>query len=118
MEQTVVHSLRSCNDQVDEKPNAVEMFGYDFMVDEQYNTWILEINKSPTLESSTVISYSNFFMKRRSRVGWWVWSRRTLSRSLWITGCARGPTRRTSTLAISSVSTDRSEFVYEKNSIN
>lgn len=47
---------------MDEKPGAFEMFGYDFMIDEQLNPWILEINKSPTLESSTVISkfISNF----------------------------------------------------------
>ena len=51
----MIHSLKSCNDQVDEKPNSIEMFGYDFMVDEQFNVWILEINKSPTFESSTVI---------------------------------------------------------------
>ena len=30
------------------------MFGYDFMIDEKFNVWILEINKSPTLEASTV----------------------------------------------------------------
>ena len=33
------------------------MFGYDFMVDENFNTWILEINKSPTMEHSTVNIY-------------------------------------------------------------
>ena len=57
MEQAITHSLKSCNDQVDEKVNSLEMFGYDFMVDENFNTWILEINKSPTMESSTVIHY-------------------------------------------------------------
>ena len=34
--------------------NSVEIFGYDFMVDENFNCWIVEINKSPTLEASTV----------------------------------------------------------------
>jgi tubulin monoglycylase TTLL3/8 len=58
MEQAITHSLRSCNDQVDEKINSLEMFGYDFMVDENFNTWILEINKSPTLEASTVNIHS------------------------------------------------------------
>ena len=28
---------------------------YDFMVDEYYNTWILEINKSPSMDSKTVL---------------------------------------------------------------
>ena len=27
---------------------------YDFMVDEYYNTWILEINKSPSMDTKTV----------------------------------------------------------------
>ena len=54
MEKIIINSLRSCNDQVDEKPNSFEMFGYDFMIDEKFNVWILEINKSPTLEASTV----------------------------------------------------------------
>ena len=53
----MINSLLSCNDQVDEKVNSMEMFGYDFMVDENFNTWILEINKSPTFESSTVIFF-------------------------------------------------------------
>lgn len=31
-------------------------FRYDFMVDEEYNTWILEINKSPSMDSKTVFN--------------------------------------------------------------
>ena len=30
------------------------MFGYDFLVDENYNAWILEINKSPSMDTQTV----------------------------------------------------------------
>ena len=33
------------------------MFGYDFMIDESYNAWIIEINKSPSMDTNTVIFY-------------------------------------------------------------
>ena len=29
--------------------NSFELLGYDFMVDEDLKTWILEINSSPTM---------------------------------------------------------------------
>lgn len=31
------------------------MFGYDFMIDDQYNSWLLEVNSSPDMSYSTVI---------------------------------------------------------------
>jgi D-alanine-D-alanine ligase-like ATP-grasp enzyme len=30
------------------------MFGYDFMVDENYKVWLIEINSSPSMDYSTV----------------------------------------------------------------
>ena len=36
------------------------MFGYDFLIDENYNTWILEINKSPSMDTNTVV----YFIKK------------------------------------------------------
>ena len=36
-----------------------EVFGYDFMLDDEYNLWLIEINSSPTMERCTkVTSYS------------------------------------------------------------
>lgn len=40
------------------------MFGYDFLIDENFNTWILEINKSPSMDTNTVIKiYYNLYLK-------------------------------------------------------
>ena len=32
------------------------MFGYDFMVDDQFNSWLIEINSSPAMDYSTDIT--------------------------------------------------------------
>ena len=56
------------------------MFGYDFLVDENYNTWILEINKSPSMDMTTVFFYFLINIKSRLQMNWSVkfkkiWSR-------------------------------------------
>ena len=33
-----------------------EVFGIDFMIDEKYKVWLIEINKNTALEYSTVIT--------------------------------------------------------------
>ena len=30
------------------------MFGYDFMVDDNFNVWLIEVNSSPSMDYSTV----------------------------------------------------------------
>ncbi len=34
----------------------MEFFGYDFMIDNFYNLWLIEINSSPAMEHSTEIT--------------------------------------------------------------
>ena len=40
---------------VQKRKNTFEIFGFDFMIDENYNPWIIEINQSPAMDYSTVI---------------------------------------------------------------
>ena len=35
------------------RQNTFEVFGLDFMVDEHFNCWLIEVNKSPAMEYST-----------------------------------------------------------------
>lgn len=32
------------------------MFGYDFMIDENYNVWLIEVNSSPAMDYSTTLT--------------------------------------------------------------
>ena len=34
----------------------VELFGYDLMIDEDCNPWLIEVNSSPSMEHSTPVT--------------------------------------------------------------
>ena len=55
MKNIVYLTLKSVLDIVDTRKNSVELFGYDFMLDENFNLWLIEINSSPSMDYSTVI---------------------------------------------------------------
>jgi D-alanine-D-alanine ligase-like ATP-grasp enzyme len=48
----VIQSLKSVKDLGRKK--SFELFGYDIMIDEKLNTWLIEINSSPAMDYSTV----------------------------------------------------------------
>lgn len=56
-------SLESVQDMVENRKNSHELYGYDFMVDEDYNTWLIEINSSPAMDYSTVLSFIQTYFK-------------------------------------------------------
>jgi len=55
MKMHVISSLKSAQGTVQNRKNSFEHFGYDFLIDEQFNPWLIEINSSPSMEYSTVI---------------------------------------------------------------
>ena len=56
MQKVVLHSLESVQDMFDNRKGCIELFGYDIMVDEEMNPWLIEVNSSPTMEYSTSIT--------------------------------------------------------------
>jgi tubulin monoglycylase TTLL3/8 len=53
MKQIVMWSLESVADAVMPRNSAYELFGYDFMLCEDLNAWLIEVNSSPDLSYST-----------------------------------------------------------------
>ena len=52
--------MLATRDMVVQRENTHEMFGYDFMVDTNFNVWLIEVNSSPSMEHSTVrLSFIN-----------------------------------------------------------
>lgn len=37
----------------DERKYCIEIFGYDFMLDSDFNVWLIEVNTNPCLEESS-----------------------------------------------------------------
>lgn len=52
----VVWSIKSCEGHVTGKKGCVEMVGFDFMIDSDLNPWLIEINMSPSMDSSTPVT--------------------------------------------------------------
>ena len=54
----VISSLLATRDSVlnDSKFVQHTLFGYDFMVDTNYNVWLIEVNSSPSMEYSSSIT--------------------------------------------------------------
>lgn len=53
MKQIVLWSLESVQDTVMPRTNSFELFGYDFMISEDLQVWLIEVNSSPDLSHST-----------------------------------------------------------------
>lgn len=48
-------TLFSINKKLNKKERkfCFEIFGYDFMIDENLNTWLIEVNTNPCIETSS-----------------------------------------------------------------
>jgi tubulin monoglycylase TTLL3/8 len=56
MKQNVINSISCVQDKFTHRKNTVELFGYDFMVDDNFNCWLIEVNSSPAMDYSTKVT--------------------------------------------------------------
>ena len=56
MKNIVKWSLECCLDVMETRKNSFEIFGYDFMIDQNLDTWLIEINSSPAMDYSTSVT--------------------------------------------------------------
>ena len=57
MKQIVINSLKCVQDQFEfKRGQPFELFGYDIMVDESLNCWLLEVNSAPAMDYSTAVT--------------------------------------------------------------
>jgi tubulin monoglycylase TTLL3/8 len=54
MKEAVTWSLATTSDVVPNRAKSFELFGYDFMLDEDLEVWLIEVNTSPAMDYSTV----------------------------------------------------------------
>jgi len=56
MKEIVISTILSTSDQVYGRRNSFELIGYDFMIDDLMNPWLIEINTSPAMDYSTPVT--------------------------------------------------------------
>ena len=55
MKQQIVKTIYSVRKTIDpnKRKYCFEMFGYDFIIDQDFNCWLIEVNTNPCLEESS-----------------------------------------------------------------
>jgi tubulin monoglycylase TTLL3/8 len=54
----ILSCLAACEN-IKNRRNSFEFYGYDFLVDENCKPWLIEVNSSPAMDYSTVNNYIN-----------------------------------------------------------
>lgn len=49
-------SVLSCLEWFEHRDNSYTLLGYDLMLDEELNVWLIEVNGSPSMEFSTPVT--------------------------------------------------------------
>ena len=52
----IICSLYTIRTEIKQRENSHELYGYDFMIDEDFNVYLIEVNASPALDYSTKIT--------------------------------------------------------------
>jgi hypothetical protein len=52
----IICSFYAIHQEIKARVNSHELYGYDFMIDEDYNVYLIEVNASPALDYSTKIT--------------------------------------------------------------
>jgi len=53
VDKIICHSLASCQHLIEWNPQCFELFGYDILVDQHLKPWLMEVNASPSLYSTS-----------------------------------------------------------------
>ena len=55
MKELIVKSMHSVRKKIDpfKRKHCFELFGYDFILDEDFNVWLIEVNTNPCIEESS-----------------------------------------------------------------
>lgn len=52
----IINCLESVQDMFECKKGCFELFGFDLMVDDDFNMWLIEVNSSPAMDYSTPVT--------------------------------------------------------------
>jgi len=52
----IINTLESVQDSFEYKKGCFELYGFDVMIDEEFNCWLLEVNSSPAMDYSTHVT--------------------------------------------------------------
>ena len=56
IKQVVINTLESVQDSFEYKKGCFELYGFDIMIDDQFNAWLIEVNSSPAMDYSTPVT--------------------------------------------------------------